>query len=525
MKKLLVFVLVLALCMTALTGCASKPATEADQPSEETPTEQGQEAEAVNETLLSFADGGALSNLEPYNYSGTITGAILRHMFSTLVATDADRNMGAALAESYEQIDGMTFEFKLRQDVTFHNGEKFDANTVKYSVERALDKDLEWRLASDFAFIESVEIIDDYTVRIKSYKPYGDFLLKMSALLMVPEQYITEIGHENFAAAPIGTGPYKFISWEKDGKLVMEAYEDYFGGAADIKTIEFRTIPEESTRIAALEAGEIDLISNVPFSQIDRLKNNPDIEVAIKPTIRVIFTGFNMTYDGPLQDKRVRQALNYAVDVDAIVNSLFKGETNSVATIMADSFFGYNPDVDPYGFDLDKAKALLKEAGYEDGLTLNFAVNGGRQMNNREVAQIIVAQLGQAGVTVNIIEKENGLFTTELKAGEIEDLYFMGIGGGYASCELISRISFGTGERYSVYSNEAIDNKRIAASTAMTAEEAEQSWFEYQEMIKEEAPALFLYQEPSVYAYNKKLKNFEPRMDQMILGYGTSIEE
>ncbi len=525
MKKFLVFVLVLALCMTALTGCSSTP--EAEKPSEETPApqDQDQEQEAVNETVLNFSEGGALSNLEPYNYSGTVTGGILMHMFNALVATDADRVMAGDLAESYEQIDGTTYEFILRQGVTFHNGEKFDASTVKYSIERALNKDLEWRLSSDFSFIESVEIIDDYTVRIKSYEPYGDFLLKISALLIVPEEYIEAIGHENFAAAPIGTGPYKFVSWEKDDKLVMEAYEDYYKGAADIKTIVFRTIPEESTRIAALEAGEIELISNVPFSQIDRLKNNPDIEVVIKPTIRVIFTGFNMTYDGPLQDKRVRQALNYAVDVDSIIKSIFKGETNAVATIMAKQFFGYNPDVDPYGFDLEKAKALLTEAGYENGLTLDFVVNGGRQMNNREVVQIIAAQLEQAGVTINLIEKENGLFTTDLKAKNIEDMYFMGIGGNFASCELISRISFGTGERYSVYSNEAIDNKRFAANTATSIEESEQLWFEYQEMIKEEAPGIFLYQEPSVYAYNKKLKNFEPRMDQMIMGYGASIEE
>lgn len=519
MKRILSLLLVVILCLSIFTGCGNT--------SEKSTVNKVDNEVQNNEEVAVFryAEGGSISNLEPYNYSGTVTSGILCHMFNSLTRTDADGNIVGDLAESFEPIDENTWEFKLKKNVKFHNGENFDASVVKYSIERATNKDLNWRLGSDFGFIKEVQVIDDYTVRIITKDPYYDTLLRMGALLMVPPKYVEEVGHENFGKQPVGTGPYKFVEWIKDERLVMEAFEGYFEGPSKIKKVVFKTIPEDATRIAALEAGEIDLISNVPISQIERLKNNPDIEVALKPTIRVIFVGMNTLNEGPLQDKRVRQALNYAVDVNSIIKNILNSGTNRVATIIAQEYFGYSDDIKPYEHNIEKAKQLLKEAGYENGLTLDFAVNAGRQMNNREISQVIANQLSKAGITVNIVEKENGLFTSDLKSKKIEDLYFMGIGGKYASSELISRISFSTDQRYSTYSNKEFDELRTKAGSTVKEEDAKELWKQLQELVKEEAPAIFLYQEPSIYAYNKKVKNFKPRMDQMVSEYGAYIEE
>lgn len=475
------------------------------------------------QSKLTFAQGTDVFALDPGNAVGTQTASIIFHLFNALTKTTPDGKVVGDLAESFKALNDTTWEFKLKKGIKFHNGEDFDANSVKFSVERVQNPALKFRLASDFSFISEVKIIDNYTVHLITKVPYAGTLLRMFYLAMVPPKYIAEKGDAAFAKNPVGTGPYKFVEWKKDQQLVLEANKNYFEKPSEIDKIVYMVIPDDASRVAALEAGDVDLISGVPTSQIARLSKNKNLVVSTWPTTRVMYVGINLLTPSPLQDKRVRQALNYAVDVDSIVKNVLDGYGKPLATISTPEYFGYAPDVKPYKRDLEKAKKLMKEAGYEKGFTVNFDYSPGSYVNGKDVVQVLAAQLKDIGVTANLVEKESALITNELASKKTAPLVLQGIGGPYADLELISRISFGTGERYSEYADKNFDALRVKASSTIDETKAEALWKQLQEYAKEEAPAIFLYQASSVYAYRSKLINWKPRLDQMILSYGAKI--
>jgi peptide/nickel transport system substrate-binding protein len=475
------------------------------------------------ETKLSFAQGTDANALDPANATGTVTASIIFHMYNALTRTTSDGEVVGDLATSFKALNDTTWEFKLRKGVKFHNGEDFNAASVKFTVDRILDTSKKYKMTSDFLFIKEVKIIDDYTINLITKTPYAGTPLRMFYLSMVPPKYLAEKGDAGFAASPVGTGPYKFVSWKKDSQLVLEAYKDYYAGAPAIDKVAFRVIPDDASRVAALEAGDIDLISGVPSSQVARLSQNPNLVVAPRATTRVMYIGMNTIIPGPLQDKRVRQALNYAVDVDSIVKNVLDGNGTVLATISTPQYFGYAPDVKPYKRDVAKAKQLLKEAGYEKGFAVDLSFVPGAMPGAKDAMQVVAAQMAEVGVTVNPVEIENALMIQQLASKKISPLFFQGIGGPYADLELISRISFGTNERYSAYSNITFDDLRNKASATIDPTKAKELWKQLQEMARDEAPAIFLFQQFSIYAYNKKLMDWKPRLDQMILTYGSKF--
>lgn len=474
-------------------------------------------AQGAGAVEIVYAEGDDVSALDPCNALGTTTATVISHIFNPLVFADKDGKVGPCLAESYSMIDDTTWEFRLRPGVTFHNGEPFNASTVKFSLERMQNKDLKFRLASDFAIVREVQIVDDHTVRFVTSQPFPELPLRLTYLFMQPEKYITEKGNENFLAHPIGTGAYKFVERRRGDRVILEANENFFAGKPKYDKLTFRVIPEDAARVAALEAGEVDLISSVPTSQAGRLKTDK-LEVVGGPSSRVIYVNINTLNYDDFKDKRVRQAMNYAVDVDSIIESIMNGYGRRVATISAPHYFGYADSVTPYTYDPEKAKALLKEAGYKPQSPIRLAVAPGAQLNNREVTQVIAMQLQEVGIPVEVTEKEASLLTSEMLSKKAEKLVFFGIGGPYANLELIARIAFGTDQRYSVSSNPAFDTLREKASVTTNDVEAKALYRQMQEMAKDEAPAIFLYQQYRVYAFNKnKVKDWAPRIDEMIL--------
>jgi len=469
---------------------------------------------------LVFAQSADTQAIEPYNGTSTNSATINFQMFNALTKTTPDGEVIGDLAESFEAIDDYTWQFKLKQGVRFHNGEPFNAETVKFSVERMLNPEKNFGLAADFAFIKEVQIVDEYTVNIVTHEPSNGVPLRLIYLVMTPPQYIAEVGDEEFAKKPVGTGPFKFREYVKDDHVTLVRNDDYFGGPSKIKELVFRPIPEEASRIAALEAGEVDLITGLSVTQAKRLAENPDYVVENFPTTRVVYIGFNMRSDTIVQSKEFRQALNYAVDVDSIIENVLEGNGKRIATIFLDHFQGYSDEIEPYPYDPEKAKELLAKSGYNnEPLTLVISTANG---NLKEVVETVADQLRKIGVNVTVMDKENALLRQELAAGEIDPLYLYAIGGPYNSAELISRIGFGTQQRYSTYWNAEMDDLRQRASSTQDLAQSDALWKEYQEKIKEEAPAIFLFQQYSSLAYNAKLKNFVPRKDELILFDGVS---
>ena len=333
---------------------------------------------------------------------------------------------------------------------------------------------------------------------------------------IIPKAYVEKVGDEEFAAKPIGSGPYKFVSWSKDEKVVLEANDTYFGGKPAIDKITYKVIPEAASRIAALESGEADIIANVPTSQIERLSSLENVKVLSNPTTRVMFVGMNLVKDGPLQNEKVRQALNYAVNKQALIEGVLDGNATQIATISTPEYEGYDASVEAYSYDPEKAKQLLAEAGYADGFSLQFSVTSG-YLNGQDVAQAIASQLGEVGITCTVQEEDSNQQREKMSSGTVADLYLNGIGGPYSNIDLVAKLAFGTGERYSTYSNAEFDALRKEAAATVDEEKAKVKNSEIQKVIKEQAPAIFLYQQHGIYAYNTRVSNWLPRVDEMIL--------
>ncbi|WP_248928226.1 ABC transporter substrate-binding protein [Paenibacillus hamazuiensis] len=506
MKKSLCAVLAVILVIGVLAGCTNAgPETKQE-------SADGSSGEIQR---LTFSQNTDTQDIEPYNGTSTNSATITFQMFNALTRTDTDGKVIGDLAESFQAVDDVTWQFKLKKGVKFHNGEDFNAEAVKFSVERMINPENKFQLAPDFSILKEAVIIDENTVNIVTKNSYNGLPLRMIYLVMVPPKYIKEKGNDYFRKNPVGTGPFKFKEYVKDDHVTLTVNDQYFKGASKIKELVFKPIPEEASRIAALEAGEVDLVTGVSSSQVERLKKNQNLEVVSFPTTRAVYIGFNMLNNPVVQKRAFRQALNYAVDVDSIIKNVLDGQGKRLATVFLDHFQGYTSDVKPYPFDQAKAKELLKESGYNnEPLTLVISSALG---SLKEVAETVSSQLRQVGVNVNVVQKENALLRTELAAGKIDPLFFYTFGGPYNSADLISKVAFGTKERYSTYWNKDMDDLRSKAISVIDMKESNALWKQFQEIFKDDAPAIFLYQQYGITAYSKKLKNYKPRMDELVL--------
>lgn len=499
MKKIITAVLLLSMLAAMVSGCSGKPSPGA--------------ASAAKE--IKFASSADVSSLDPRNATGTPTAQVLAHIFSSLVKTDEKGAIINDLAESYEVVNDTTWKFKLKDGITFHDGSKLTAEDVEYTISTIKDKEKKFKLASDFSFM-TVKVIDELNFEIVTDKPFSALPLRLNYVKIIPKAYVEKVGDEEFAKAPIGSGPYKFVERKKDDKVVMQAYDNYFGGKPAIDKVTFVVIPEAASRIAALESGDVDIISNVETSQVERLNALENFDVIGNPTTRVIFIGINTLTDGPMKNVKVRQALNYAVDKQAIIKGVLDGYATQIATISTPEYDGYDASITPYEYNPEKAKQLLKEAGYPNGFEVDFSVTSG-YLNGQDVVQAVAAQLAEVGIKCTVRESDSASQREQIAAGTVEPLYMNGIGGPYSNIDLVSKLSFCTGERYSTYSNPAFDELRATAAATIDKNESDKLLSQLQQMAKDEAPAIFMYQQYGMYAYNSRVVNWVPRVDEMIL--------
>lgn len=485
---------------------------------------EGQESNSDSELVI--ARGADIRATDPHDALGTPTANVVFHVFNSLTRTEHDGEVLPDLAESYEAINDTTWRFELKEDVKFQNGEDFNANAVKYSIERMLNPDHQFGLSGDFSFIEEVVVVDEYTVDIKTEEPFDGLPLRMFYLAMVPPEYIEEHGDDYFAENPVGTGPYKFVEWKKGEHVILEANQNYFDGAPEFKKVTIKPISEDASRVAALEAGEVDIISGLPTSEIERIESTQGIKMISHPTTRVMYVGLNVNEHEIMQDKKIRQAMNYAVNVDSIIENILNGIGEVYSSFVSPGYFKYADDVnkflEPYEYDPDKAKKLMEESGY-NGEPLQLSYSPGSNLNDKPIVEAIAGQLKEVGFTIEVIEKESGLFSEDIQGGTVEPLYYNGLGGPYASEELLSRIAFDSDGRYSNYTNPRLDKIREEASQTLEREKAADLWREFQEELFEEAPAIFLHLQYEVYGYNEDIE-WNPRPDETILSQNASLK-
>src|SRR5512132_3317418 len=429
-------------------------------------------------------------------------------IFDMLVERDQSLKLVPGLATELPKLVAPTvWEIKLRKGVKFHNGEDFNADSVKFSLERV--KGDKMRASSNFRPIDRVEIVDPYTVRVHTSKPWPTFVSVMTfrqASMYPPKAYAGKESPD-ISKNPIGTGPYKFVRWSKDEEIVLDANPGYWRGAPRIKTVVFRPIPDDAVRVAALQNGEIDVAVNIPPHLAAIIDRHPKIFLSTAPSIRTIQLMFYThqydkdnklvgVYQGPTSDKRIRQAITSAVDADEIIKGVLDGKGQRVATMLPSFHFGYDASLKPPKQDLARTKKLLAEAGFPNGLELTVHGPQGRYVRDKEVLEAIGGQLTKAGIktTVRTYEFVNYLNNMVYvhKAGPV---WLIGWGQGLMDAEGIYVPLFRSGNLLSNYHNPEFDRMVDEAQTIMDDKKRLEQYHRINKLWLDDQAAVPLYQQ------------------------------
>jgi peptide/nickel transport system substrate-binding protein len=361
----------------------------------------------------------SVTSVDPHFHNLTPNVSVSSHIFDRLIHQDEKQHLVPGLATEWKAIDDTTWEFKLRQDVKFHDGSDFDAEDVVASLKR-----VPWVPNSPSSFaaytrsIVETQIIDPYTIRFKTAQPVPLLPIDLSTIFIVSSKFETApTGDFNSGRAAIGTGPFKLVEYVNGDRIVLARNDAYWGPKAPWPRVTLKTITNNAARVAALLAGDVQMIEAVPAVDLPRLRTTPDISLAQVTGFRVIYLHLDSFRDqtpfatdkagpllpnNPLKDKRVRQALSKAINRPAIVERLMEGTAIAAGGLLPEGFFGVSPKLKPDAFDPDEARRLLAEAGYPNGFALGIHGPNDRYPNDEKVLQAIGPMLSRVGIDTRV---------------------------------------------------------------------------------------------------------------------------
>ena len=489
---------ILSACTPESAGTDTTVKTDNSSSSSKTDLLIGLEADAV--TLLANTDVNYVNDVQ------------IRNIYDPLIDRDEKGGFIPSLATEWKSIDDLTWEFKLREGVTFQNGKPFTAEDVKANIDYILNEENNSFYRSRWTNVKEANIIDQYTVQVVTHEPFPTMLERIAGdLLIMDMDYFQEAGADEAAKNPVGTGAYKVVEWARDQYLELEAYDGYWQGAPEIKSLKFRYIPEFSSRLNAFLSGEIHLFMGVPSDAEKTIKDNPNSRIDSVGSARIQYIALNTFFDGPVQDKRVRQALNYAVDVEELNETIMSG----AETVITGSLSKVNADfveTEGYGYDPDKAVELLKEAGYEPSdLKLRLDTSNGGPMDS-QVVQAIGSQLSRIGIETEIQMNEWGTFLANIRQRSMYDMFILSWGPGFEAQSTIENL-FMKDAPYSSFYDPEMEEMIKNALPIVDPEKRYEAFAEIQHKLVEEAAWIPLWQQTDKYAVDKDL-NFTPRPDQ-----------
>jgi peptide/nickel transport system substrate-binding protein len=466
------------------------------------------------------------TTLDPHNHMETPAWNLHAQLFDHLLRRDSNIKIEKQIAESYRIVNDKTWEFKIRKGIKFHNGEDCNAASFKFSLERMADPKNKLRQTVFQGVIEQVEVLDDTTFRIHTKKPYP----VMDAMLAIygqplPVKYFQEKGPEHFATNPIGTGPYKFVRWVKDDYILLEANGNYFRGAPKIKKVMFRPIPEATTRVAALQTQEADIVTNIPphLAKVMDWKGRSVVSKA--PSVRVIFMAFDTTKPGPQADKRVRQAIAMGVNMETNIKKILEGNAIRLGSPLTDKHFGYDPSVKPYDYNPEKAKHLLAEAGYPNGFDFVINCPSGRYLNDKEMAEAVAGDLRKIGIRANVKTFEWGHYMSNMMYGHnAQPAYILGWGNTSFDADFTINPLMHTGLLLSNVSFPKLDALLDEGISTMDPKKRLKIYSDAAKVIKDEVPWAWAYQQVDIYGVSERL-NWKARTDELMVVFDMSFKE
>lgn len=470
-----------------------------------------------------IAQGADAVTLDPQKQSDTDTGNVCNSIYDPVLLRDHDMSIKPALATDYKRISATEWELNLRRDVKFHNGEPFNAEAVKFTFDRVKDPATRALAASYFSSILKCEVVGPYTVRFVTDGPDPIFLARMTNLLVVPPKYINEKGDDYFGRNPVGTGPYRFVQWVRDDRVVVEAYDQYFRGKPAVDRITWKAVPEMATRIAGLQSGEIDLVQAIPADQVGVLKASRDVSVVTTPCAQIQMLNFNIDVP-PGDNKYFRLAVAHAVDPRPIVEGLMSNYATVLDIPIADVIPNAPKGIKRLPYDPAKAKDYLAKAGYPSGVSVEMICQNGKYPMDKEIAQVLAQQLSQVGIRVTLKPTEFGQFQTLVKTRKISPIYTSGGNNVWFDADPQVTAFYATDGPISTYSNKALDDLVIKGRTSLDAKERLSIYEKAYIMVRDEAAGVGIIQYTLLSAISNKV-NWAPRPDGRIRAYEIGLSK
>ncbi len=480
-------------------------------------------ANAAKDTLI-YVMGAEVVSLDPPNQTDSLSMTAIQHIYDLPIHKDSKGTLIPALFTKWEHsADGRSWTFHLRKGVKFHDGTPFNAEAVKFVWERNTSAKKKVRRRSYFTpWAQNIKVIDDYTIQTTSEKPFAPLLRFFThGSMAIPSTAALKKYGDQINRNPVGTGPFRFVKWIPGDRIVLERFDDYWGPKPKYKNLIIRFVKESGARVMMLETGEADLILKVPPVDIERLRKNPDIDVLVEPSNRVI--GFYINTANPLvNDLRFRRALSYAIDKDAIIKHVMKGVAQPCCSVTGGGTFG---SVTPkcYEYNPEKAKQLLKEMGYKDE-KLRLWTPKGRYTMDMETAEAVQGYWQQAGINVEFRVMDFPSLTRGVRKVDSKyQMALLGAGPTTLDGDQVLRARYHSGQippngvNLSRYNNPEYDKLTEAQSAELDLEKRKEFMKKCQELLARDVAYLPLYTLKQVIGVRKILKGVEILQTEMSL--------
>jgi peptide/nickel transport system substrate-binding protein len=453
---------------------------------------------------LRIALSSDINTLDPHMTASVGTDlSVISHIYTSLVIRAPDLSLKPSAATSWRVVSDTVWRFSLREGMTFANGEKLDARTVKWNVDRVLNPDTKARIRPWFDLVEQVRVVDERTVDIVTKAPYPALVDQLSMFFLLPPDWASK---NNPAGQAMGSGPYRLREWIRDDRVVLDANPAYWGTKPTFQTVIFRSIPEGSSRVAALLAGDVDIISGgVAPSDFSRLAGNPATAAGATPSTRTAMVKFN-TLKKPLDDVRVRQALNYAVDKDALTRNLLGNLTSkSNCQVLTQSYFGYNTDLKPYAYDPAKARELLQAAGLSGGFEVEFDMPSGTYLLGDVITQAIAGQLERVGVRARITEMPFSVYMNKyLREANMAQMMYLTLAWPTVDADGLLSL-FEQGNQYAYWNDAPFKTLLVQARSTHDRARRASLYKQATERMCQQAPVVFLFPQPATFGVRRTL--------------------
>lgn len=465
--------------------------------------------------------------LDPGNHRNRETETILRNMYDGLLTRDSKMQVVPELATSWKQVDTTTYEFKLKPGVKFHSGEEMTAEDVKFTFDRIIQKDrIDGKTSPRGGLLgplKDIQIVDKYTVRLNLSVPWAILPAMLPFQEVVSKSFVQKVGDKGLATQADGTGPFKLVEWRKGDAIIMERFADYYGGSpaippvgpAKVDRVIFKVIPENSSRVAALLAGDVEIATEVPVHMMKQIESSKVAKVVKVNGTRSFFIALNNTKP-PFDNVLVRRAANHALDKKLIIDRILQKTATPINGVLSPDAFGFDPSLPAYEYDLAKAKKLLAQAGFPNGIDVTMDAEGAFS----EMAQAIASLLTKAGIRTKVLVGEGSVIRDKWDPvkPKVGDMRLTSWGNGSLDPEDIFAPTLKTKDRGNSagYSSGVVDGLLSAASTETNPQKRAEMFHHAQKQVNADAPWVFLWIPQDIYGVSKRLKGWQPSADSRV---------